>query len=57
MDPEKKAGYCQSAIDAYLKAFELSQHTDDDIDKTICQAIVFAVDYGEYTLIMCILIV
>ena len=47
MDSEKKEGYCQSATDAYLKAFELSQCTDDDIDKTFCQAIVFAVDCGK----------
>lgn len=54
MDSEKRASYCQSAIGAYLNAFELSQHTDDDIDKTLCRAIVFAVDYGKYTLIVCV---
>lgn len=52
MDSEKRADYCQSATDAYLKAFELSQHTDDHIDKTICRAIVFAVDCGKYTIIL-----
>ena len=52
MNSEKRADYYRSATDAYLKAFELSQHTDDDIDKTICQAIVFAVDCGKYTIIL-----
>ena len=52
MDSEKKVDYCQSATEAYLKAFELSECTDDHIDKTICRAIVFAVDYGKYTLIL-----
>ena len=51
MDSEKKEGYCRSVTEAYLKAFELSEHTDDHIDKTICRAIVFAVDYGKYTLV------
>lgn len=54
MDSEKRADYCRSATDAYLKAFELSQHTEDDIDKTICRAIMFAVDYGKYTLTVCV---
>ena len=52
MDSEKKVDYCQSAMEAYLKAFELSGRTDDHIDKTICRAIMFAVDYGKYTVIL-----
>lgn len=54
MDSEKRADYCRSATDAYLKAFEFSQHTDDDTDKTICRAIMFAVDCGKYTLTVCV---
>jgi len=49
-DSDQRKDYCQSAINAYFKAFEFSERTDTTINDTICQAILFAFGCGKYSL-------